>query len=452
MDFQKIAKIAIKIIFWLWLIFKIWDINATDYNWSSIREYPNIPGFTYRTSFFQYPFDICWDYWAYNQYAVVTFCLSQSWVTTTELTQWIEFEVNNLSNNQALWWFYYNNGYWRTQIKFRINPDWSYWLYLDITDINSIQIIWTWSFIQWSWTWAQTWIYPNRYLLIQQWTFNKNQSNSNEFLWWLRFYLYNVSNDTSVFVERSYISNENPNWLLLSNWAGSCSFPWWSTGLCRPWQFAIIEQPNNMGAWVIHWFSLIKNSFSDMWSNRNFLKDIFIWSWSTFPEWFNSSGFSGASVIPPINPPGDITEWWFDDCTSFLDVGCYISNSVSNIFTFFQWFFPSITWTSSFNSCDFSTSTGATWVFDRFNGVIKLLNPIPPLEWENICFLWYWWIWSGAMSYQRIFPDENWFAHYVPNAVPEYVRDMDWKVAWQSILDIFMIIMFSWVIFHRKYA
>ncbi len=183
------------------------------------------------------------------------------------------------------------------------------------------------------------------------------------------------------------------------------------------------------------------------------LNDFFIWNTGSFldyymPQWFwwtSSSGATDNIIIPPIN---NWTWWlsdgWYDSCNWIVsDFWCYVTATINNTIGNF---FPEISFDWSFQSCDFALVNASGWYMQRFANVISVINPIPPDEWAPICMYF---SWTGTMGYQRIIPEENFFEHYVPWALPQ-VEWIDITPLWQSIFDIFVIFGITVLIFHRK--
>jgi len=84
----------------------------------------------------------------------------------------------------------------------------------------------------------------------------------------------------------------------------------------------------------------------------------------TFWEYLGSSGtFLEENPIPPFTGSW-ITEWWYDDCTSFLDLGCYIMNT-------FNWFF------------DF-TEEVLSFISNIWNIFIEFLSSIMSVSWDAV--------------------------------------------------------------------
>lgn len=136
------------------------------------------------------------------------------------------------------------------------------------------------------------------------------------------------------------------------------------------------------------------------------------------------------------------TDSWFDSCTSFLEVWCYIKSAFSGATNAL---FPNISFNGSFDSCDFEMLSMTWWYMQKFANIIAVLNPIPPLSGSTLCMLYS----TGIVTYQRIIPEENFFQHYVPWALPQ-VENIETKVFWQSIFDIIVIFAMIALLFYTK--
>lgn len=163
----------------------------------------------------------------------------------------------------------------------------------------------------------------------------------------------------------------------------------------------------------------------------------YLYNWVS-ADWlvnFGSGSNGGSSTW-------SITDWWYTDCEWFTDIMCYVRGTIDGITNAL---FPEITFNGSFQSCDYQVQWSTGSYMQRFANIIAVVNPIPPSSGSTICMLWNTW----TVTYQRIIPDENFFEHYVPWALPE-IENIETKIYGQSIFDIVTIFALVILIFYHK--
>lgn len=142
-------------------------------------------------------------------------------------------------------------------------------------------------------------------------------------------------------------------------------------------------------------------------------------------EFFSSTGATDNVWIPTIPSILSLSsienDWWtwnildpeepvdyFVDCSSYLDVWCYISWFwdwiTDKISSFFDWLFPTINFSGWTNTCyvewenEWFTGTGyAIGYLQKVANIFALVIPLPPEEWEQICTF----DWLQTMEYRR---------------------------------------------------
>lgn len=188
------------------------------------------------------------------------------------------------------------------------------------------------------------------------------------------------------------------------------------------------------------WFGDMTSNIVDIWSGstlplESILSDFYTWDPNVDYTMTGSTG--GGSTWSGI----------FDDCSA-LQIGCYIEKSYYAIRDWIGGFFPDISFSWEFNACgSWSTISSTGSYLQKFANVIAIVNPFPPEEWTNLCLLV---VWSWVLDYQRLIPEENFFAHYIPGEVP--MLEGDGRVVyWQTVVDIFVIIVFTMIIFYSKH-
>jgi hypothetical protein len=261
----------------------------------------------------------------------------------------------------------------------------------------------------------------------------------------------------------------------------------------RAWAITLINSQWRLAEFVLEPFLLISNTFQNHWGTQVWVWWLWApssyydiqwysrpWSYRVFPVYWNTnnhyeifwelefwdtlwvsnslSEFYTSDIITSINSSviwettwgGSgtwFTSWWYSECWWFTDVLCYVTNTFDG---FKDKFFPSLVFDGTFDSCNYEAIEATGWYMQKFANIITLVNPFPPWSGSTICILPFIWWWTGTMQYQRIFPDENWFEHYVPTASP-LLTNMEIKYFGQTPLDIFVIVSISILLFYRKW-
>lgn len=221
--------------------------------------------------------------------------------------------------------------------------------------------------------------------------------------------------------------------------------------------------PQYFGSWRI-WFNLGYYWFD--WSNPYYsvkdTSDQRYWLVSNYLGWFNTPNqWVEESLVSyyGITRFNDLTQtgsWWtwttidyYADCTSFLDVWCYIKGSYNAIKWFFSSLIPSIAWQGSMESCSWSWVVTQSWILAPLSNLIAILNPFPPPDGTTICTL----IWTQTIHYHLLVPEKNFFEVYWHWLVPPQLETSMYVIPWQTIIDVLVIVIFVYLTFnslHRK--
>lgn len=176
------------------------------------------------------------------------------------------------------------------------------------------------------------------------------------------------------------------------------------------------------------------------------------WLTITLPDYFNTTTLTGTLTDSGSlwNGTGSTVDY-FAECTSFLDVWCYVKwlyNSViAKIGEWIDSLFPNISFSGSFDSCGSGSTVSSSGTYmQRIANVIAIVNPLPPDDGDIICILW----WSWQVDYHGLIPQENFFEHYISGVVPQLERST--RIVWdQTIFDIVVIVMITLAIFYKKH-
>lgn len=184
------------------------------------------------------------------------------------------------------------------------------------------------------------------------------------------------------------------------------------------------------------------------------MDDFIFWtdnSWYMLPynlfDWFSLSWET-------IYNDSDFNNWggggtgtnYFEECTSFIDVWCYIQGLWNTFYNWISSFFVSIGFTGTFDSCSVDFSTDDATFRDKLNNFLAFLNPFMPPAGATICAVW----WQEELQYSRLVPEQNFFELYLPEA-PEYLTISPFIVWEQTIFDIILISVMIWMILYKNH-
>lgn len=193
-------------------------------------------------------------------------------------------------------------------------------------------------------------------------------------------------------------------------------------------------------SWVVYYKQYQYNTDSNLAIALDFLTNASTWSYQTlYPSMPEYLGSTWTIFIP--SQAGSWSTWsWFSDyfdyssCTSFLDVWCYIQQTMYWLWWFISSLFPDISFSWSSQTC-MSWSTGATSTISwSVSYVQKLVNfamiiiPVAPPNWTIVCTIW-WFTWT--VSYQSLIPSQ--YRHNMPNNL--------------SIVDILLMSLIAFALF-----
>lgn len=207
------------------------------------------------------------------------------------------------------------------------------------------------------------------------------------------------------------------------------------------------------------WFSW-RISFSNPdWSNDQDEK-----IWKAVKEYLSYTGSTWLYISSPLpfmywttNYIDGSSTWWtnswwidyYSDCTSFIDVWCYIKWSYNSIKWFFTGLVPSIAWQWSMESCAWSGVITQNGVLAPLSNLIAILNPFPPPGGTTVCTL----LWTQIIHYHLLVPEHNFFEVYAHGKVPSELETNMYVMPWQTIIDVLVIVIFVYLSFsslHKK--
>lgn len=211
---------------------------------------------------------------------------------------------------------------------------------------------------------------------------------------------------------------------------------------------------------------LVHNLFS--W--EPFLEQIYLWNWWFFydfptkPDLMDISNeirtwaffsFFWASWITDNSLTWSTSTWYYDSCSSFLDVGCWVKGAGNQLSDSISWvisswyekvkwyllssFWYDLSWSGSMNTC--YTSSGGTfsgWILEKVNTIVSLLNPIPPNVGDTICIVWGTW----TVKYSQLIPEHNFWEIYGNSETPAILKTNGNLVSGLNLIDIITIITF----------
>ena len=334
-----------------------------------------------------------------------------------------------LTNDQA---YQVNPGWWLVQVSF---SGWWLWEYIrdkDWSVLSDWEVIWDLT----TWTWS----YPDSHVICGVFDYIVKVS------WWeygSYFYSQNwfIYNDENWYIvnQKEVFTGSNALWIKISNNAWFSPKYFWGA-----YRYDFNDALN---------YSNEENAFiSDM--RQNYLKQFLTWvTLDTpdihYPMWYYF--WSKWVYIPGWS--WTWSTWFFGNCTSFINVWCYIQWLYNATISFLWSFFPSIEWTGNSSSCisfSWSTASGVvspvsySWSNSYLQNVVNLFSlamPLPPPEWSDVCLLWWSDIWWNIYSWANdgIVQMEYW----------KYIDD-DMKIEsfWNlTVFDLFVLVIvwFCWL-------
>lgn len=163
------------------------------------------------------------------------------------------------------------------------------------------------------------------------------------------------------------------------------------------------------------------------------------------PYYYGTTNYIDGNIVT------DSTGWidYYADCTSFLDVGCYIKGSYNAIKGFFTGLVPSIAWSGSMESCAWSWVITQSGILAPLTDLIALLNPFPPPEGTMVCTL----LGTSEIKYHVLVPEHNFWEVYGWNQVPEQLKTDMFVAGNQTVIDVLAMFVFTVLVFttlHKK--
>lgn len=428
-----------------WLVQE--DSSAISYDGSSIRSYP----LSYSSWEFLYHPNYPWystDVWQENclgsylpYYAPYVFCSVDS-STQRRSTFWYftEIDVESLTEDSYLPMQNYFDPWFWTSLYLNKDSSGSYNINLKITDSASATLVDSniWYINSWSSFWS--WSLPKRFVFYLSTELSEIKLSDTQWKYYVRevnfcFYINQVAK--SVCFTKSYLSETFSNGLLM--WVYTAqqniySLQWtWLT-----WRlFDVYYVPPPWHAddpWrKTKWIEFVTWTWSD--SMTRWLG----WLSSYYVVWWINDNPTWSWVVSTWN---ELLDSFFTECSSFLDVGCYIKGGLSWLFyivklpfqfllTFLHyvydwlvlfwgyisdllhWIYALIhldtdLFPDSFQTCYIYTGWDSwnwswTWILDaswastvtqfvsswikKFINIYSLVNPLAPSEWQTLCKL-----------------------------------------------------------------
>lgn len=299
------------------------------------------------------------------------------------------------------------------------------------------------------------WDYPSLWVICLAPTFTHVLSTNNMYLFWIKFSYYNWSTGNFWYDEFRYVNPSAYGTLFMNFDLDIHPFATKAWGWQTVWYF-----PYSSSTWSWYTYSPYQNT--QLWENEfiDFLSGTGQYTNRTLPMFFASKNKITWQFVTWISWTGTSSSgtWstglsvdYFASCTWFLEVWCYIKGFFTGVYDTISWFFssffPDISFSWEFNSCgswSFSSGTNIS-ISQRFANVIAIINPIPPSEGTQICTIF----WQKTISYQLLWPTENFFQKYIPWQVP--ALEIDPHIAYgQTIVDLITIFGMMSLIFYQK--
>lgn len=398
------------------------NIYAIGYNGSSIPNYPTVDP-SWRFSYYPWIYVHNWNEpWSSAQsncsvqgrYQVPLYC-SEDWATKRATWWWfVEFNTTDFATwTTYVQWFWWYQSYWYVGgwLSYKKNTTWKIEVNIYVFDQNWTKLVDTVSSTA-SWylftipsSNFASWALPNRFstfLSVEYWktqTIYANSSVVNSF--WFRemnfcFYLNDVG--SNVCFTKTYLSSQYPDWLFLGNWQNIWehwiynNIPWSSTFFYLPtsWQWM-------NSAWNKLKYLEFTTFSSGSWSsNSSYLTNWYWWSSTYYVAW-------GITTTSSWWWSGTTSSWfwsYYSSCTSFIDVGCYISGTATRFAdawidaknTVIDWIFPDINFNGLSSTCltgsgnlSVSGSLSSLPFMQKFVNIFAVAIPIAPLQDSQVC-------------------------------------------------------------------
>lgn len=264
-------------------------------------------------------------------------------------------------------------------------------------------------------------------------------------------YFYSSSSNKFFKSTVSFTNSWTTNWFMLTDafWDTSYSnAKWWS----RVYWGATIDSDADFFRWSPSAF--VPDTYNYMLEFLNAVP----WYPSDYVNDFDSLptflGATGATVTwsEVDDQWGPATGSWTDyfvDCTSFLDVWCYIKWVVNKVSDFISWLFPNISWSWQASTCVNTENTwsltssiaytGSSVYIQNIVNLFSLMMPLPPPNNSEVCLIWWSEIWDDII-WSHSWKITIQYAKYIPE---------NWKInwMWMSFIDLFMLILvaFAWL-------
>lgn len=410
-----------------------WNASFTAFPSIYLNSWTEIP--PYNGGFHTWPFYYSWSDTLFIAKSNLVVRLSYTWMTSS----WYLWTIWQWPCDG------YNNGWW-TSLYFEY-PD-KIWVYIDRCDVwnTAPTRVYTWWLFTLRTPFDSSWLNPLEYVI----TFTVVTNWGTDIPWvsdwvYVKSYIWTAYNNfEGKQVWAVYDFTDLNSWMWLKITWDLCSFCTYVPKVYRELynnsyiSYAPANTDFSWQLWVLeflHWLP--------PWENITYWLYDFLWSsWTSISLTWT-----------------DIWTWEIDfykDCTSFLDIWCYVVWTV-NKFAYWIWsLFIDLSFQGATDTC-FSWSTSSWTYMQKLANLIAVVNPIPPWSWSVICtmFVWtdlwkmesVWWTWQ--VIYHRYIPEENIFAMAVPWLVP-ILEQSTIVFAWQTIIDIMIIVMLVAAIIYQK--
>lgn len=319
---------------------------------------------------------------------------------------------------------------------------------------------------------------PNDYMIFLEFSwFFFDDPNSTDYWSWIKSISYQIYSNTDWKIISDIIQY---NWYHLSDYQydNASNYQIWNAMLMLCWEnffqtinYGVISDCNISGpTWHVNTYSLSFSQWLESYwfdSAIEVMKEVITWSWTDnnlltptsyydyfWAIWYYSWSWGTWST----------TTDYFADCTSFLDVGCYVAWAYNGIVdkaaTFrdsvFSWllglldpFRVNISWNQPLDTCGVGIgtwSTSGSWVgvIQRMTNVLHVLNPMAPSEWSSICTLW----WPWTVQYAMLIPEENFWKKYLHWQIDPRLESTGEIAEGINFIDLITIIAFAYYIFH----
>lgn len=276
---------------------------------------------------------------------------------------------------------------------------------------------------------------------------------------WTAVYMYWFSGSTSsaTFVPRNLRIRSVNNFL--EYWRFNIYQQPWQQQF---WDYTASSVRNNYWKYYVVWTPSVNNNPTTANPLRAFAyEQDFMWMTeynfvTTLPEFFNSSS---TGTYTPYDPW--TWTWWtwtweevdyFVDCSSFLDVWCYVKWVYDSFYDKIQSLFPNINFAGSWSACPIEEwmqtpiwYSGSNTYIQAIADLMAIIAPIPPPEFTEVCLLWWGDVWDDITAMRT--------PYGATNGIAPIKYEWFWKtehhVNWTSmnIFDVLILFLCGMIIY-----